>query len=91
MSERQITNRLKKLKELEQEKAELEKEIATLKGDIQAQMNDQEEMRVGNFIVRWTTVISNRIDTKALKKAFPTICSDYTKESQSRRFAVTEA
>lgn len=91
MSERQIVNRIKKLKDLEEQKTQLEKEMSTLKADIQAQMNDQEELRAGDYIVKWAKITSRKLDTKALKNIFPTICEDYIKVSESRRFSVSNA
>lgn len=91
MSERQIVNRVKKLRELEEQKAQLEKEIGALKIEIQSQMQDTEEIRAGRFIVRWTSVSSQRLDTTALKKAYAGICKRFTKSVESRRFSIVEA
>lgn len=71
MSERQITNRIRKLQELEAQKAELESQIAQVKGQIQAEMKEAEELKAGCFIIRWVNVVSQRIDAKALKAAYP--------------------
>lgn len=91
MSERQIVNRVNKLKELEEQKAKLEKEIGALKTEIQNEMQDTEEIKAGRFIVRWTLVTSQRLDTTALKKAYAGICKRFTKSVESRRFSIVEA
>lgn len=70
MSERQIINRVKKLRELEAQKADIEKQISKVKAEIQDDMQDREELRAGNFLVRWTSTTSYRLDTAAFKKAY---------------------
>ena len=89
MTERQITNRIKKIKELEAMQDELQKQIDALKGEIQAEMLDSEILTVGDFIVRWATIITERLDTKAIKKALPDICKQFTTSATSRRFTIT--
>lgn len=91
MSERQIINRAKKLKALEEQKATLEKEIAAVKAEIQSEMQDVEQLQAGNFIIRWTTTATQRLDTAALKKAYAELYRQFTKRTESRRFSIIEA
>lgn len=90
MTERMIINKTNKLKELEQEKAELEKKIEKLKDEIKEDMENKglEEMTAGNFIVRFKTVISNRLDSKALQKEHEAIYNQYLKRIETRRFTI---
>lgn len=81
MSERQIINRVKKLRELENQKDSLEKQISKIKAEIQADMKDTEELRAGNYLVRWTSTTSYRLDTAAFKKAY----QNYMNGSKSRQ------
>ncbi len=90
MSERQIINRVKKLRELENQKDSLEKQISKIKAEIQADMKDTEELRAGNYLVRWTSTTSYRLDTAAFKKAYTELYERFKKPSAARRFSVTE-
>jgi predicted phage-related endonuclease len=48
-----------------------------------------EELTAGNFIVRWTSVLSNRFDSTAFKKVMPDVYKAYTKQVSSRRFTIS--
>lgn len=89
MTERQITNRIMKIKELEAMQDELQKQIDALKGEIQAEMLDSEILTLADYIVRWSVIITERLDTKAIKKALPDICKQFMVTSTSRRFTIT--
>ena len=89
MTERQITNRIKKLQELEAQRDALQEQIDAIKGEIQGEMLDTEILTVGDFIIRWATVISNRLNTTAIKKELPDIYNKYITQSTSRRFTIT--
>ena len=54
-------------------------------------MLDTEPLTVGDFVVRWATIITERLDTKAIKKALPEICKQFMTSSTSRRFTITAA
>ena len=90
MTERKIENRIKKLKELEQQIADLEQEADAIRCEIKADMEEQgvDELATKHFTIRWKEVITNRLDGKALKAALPEIYSQYVKPSTSRRFTV---
>ena len=47
-----------------------------------------EEIRTKNFIIRWKEIISNTLDSKALRATFPDICEQFTKQSASKRFTI---
>ncbi len=46
-------------------------------------------MIAGQYIVRYTAVLSNRFDTTAFKKVMPEIYKAYTKQVSSRRFTIS--
>ena len=91
MSERMIVNRVKKLKALEEQKAQLEQQIEAVKAEIQSEMQEAEEIKAGAFLVRWTRVQTNCLDTTALKKAYADLCQQFTRQTISRRFSIVEA
>lgn len=85
-----IVARIAELKELERMAEELAAEIESLKDGIKAEMGDREELVAGPWKVSWKTVTSSRLDTAALKKAFPEAAlAPYYKSSSSRRFVVS--
>lgn len=91
MTERQIANRVKKIKELETQREALDKQIEALQNEIKAEMNDTETMNACEFVIHWPHVVTNRLDTKAIKIDLPDIYSKYTTETYSRRFSITTA
>ena len=90
MGERAIENRLRKLKELESQISKLEEQAEAVKAEIKQDMEakGQEEIKAGNFIVRWKKVITNRFDGKAFAKEHESLYSQYGKQTESRRFSI---
>lgn len=90
MSTIELTSVIAKLKEWEAIQAEAEAEVEALKDTIKAEMNHRgvEELEAGQYIARFTTVLSNRFDSTAFKKDFPQEYKDYTKQVTSRRFSI---
>lgn len=90
MTERMIVNRVRKLKELEAQQKEIEEQIEALKAEIKADMQrkELEEQRAGDYMVRFTTVISNRFDGKAFKADHAKLYDQYMRTTESRRFSI---
>lgn len=90
MTERQIENRVKKLRQIEAQRKALEEQEKALKEEIKADMESKgtDELRTKNFIIRWKEIISNSLDSKALKAAFPDVYIQFTKQSTSKRFTI---
>ena len=82
---------IESLKEWEGILKEAEAQVEALKDALKAEMSkeDVSEMPVDKYIVRWTTVTTNRIDTGLLRKQNPELAAQYTKASTSRRFTVS--
>ena len=91
MSINEMELRIAELKEWEALIAEAEAAAETIKDAIKAEMlaQDTEELQAGRFIVRWTSVISNRFDSTAFKRALPDVYKSFTKPSTSRRFSIS--
>ena len=90
MSINEIETKIKKMQEWEQLAADAKAEAEALKDEIKAEMLNQktEEMTAGKFIIRWTSVLSNRFDTTAFKKEHGEMYKMYTKQTSSRRFSI---
>lgn len=91
MGERAIVNRIKKLKELEEQKKALDSQISGLQEEIKKDMESKglEEMQAGIFIIRFTSVLSSRFDTKRFKEQYGDLYDQYVKQVASRRFTIS--
>ena len=89
MSEKQLTAKIRKLRKLQAQIDEIEKEAEGIKDEIKAYMGDTEELTAGEYKVTWKIVASTRLDTKALKKALPELVERFTNTVITRRFCVT--
>ena len=91
MSTIEITSKIEALRDLESLIEEAKAEAETLRDEIKAEMlnRDTEELTAGQYIVRWTSVLSNRFDSTAFKKVMPDVYKAYTKPVSSRRFSIS--
>ena len=90
MTERMIENRVKRLQEIEAQQKELETAAEAIRAELKADMEKKglDELKTKNFILRWKEIISNRLDSKALKAALPDVYGQFCKASTSRRFTI---
>ena len=90
MSTVEITSKIDALKDLETLIEEAKAEAEALRDEIKAEMlsRNTEEMEAGQYIVRWTSVLTQRFDTTAFKKVMPEVYKEYTKQVSSRRFSI---
>lgn len=90
MSTIEITTKIEELKELESLIEEAKTEAEALRDAIKAEMlaRDTEELEAGAYIVRWTSVLTQRFDTTNFKKVMPDVYKAYTKQVASRRFSI---
>lgn len=91
MSTVEITTKIDAPKELEALIEEAKVEAENLRDEIKAEMLNRgtDELEAGQYIVRWTSVLSQRFDTTAFKKVMPDVYKAYTKQVSSRRFSIT--
>ena len=90
MSTIEITTKIEALKDLESLIEEAKAEAETLRDEIKTEMlnRNTEEMEAGQYIVRWTSVLSQRFDSTGFKKAYGDLYKDFTKQIASRRFSI---
>lgn len=90
MSTIQIQKKIEDLLELESLIDEAKAEADSLRDEIKQEMlnRNTEELTVGQYIVRWTSVLSQRFDATAFKKVMPEIYKTYIKQVASRRFTI---
>lgn len=87
----ELESKIQALQELEALSAEVSEEIESIKDSIKTEMQKRntEELTVGRFIVRWTSILSNRFDSTAFKKVMPEVYKSFIKQTTSRRFTIS--
>lgn len=90
MSTNDLVMKVEQLKELENLLEEVKVEAEAIRDEIKQEMmaRETEELEAGKYIVRWTSILSNRFDTTAFKKVMPDVYKAYTKQISSRRFSI---
>lgn len=91
MSVNELVSKIEALREWEALAAEAAAEIENIKDAIKAEMSARgvEEIEAGQYVARFTTVLSNRFDTTAFKREHGEMYKMYTKQQTSRRFTVS--
>ena len=91
MSQNEMITKVEQLREWEALLEEAQKEVEALRDSIKAEMlaQDTEELQIGAYIIRWTSVLSNRFDSTSFKKVLPDLYKAYTKQVSSRRFTIS--
>ena len=91
MSRNELIAKIEALAEWEAVIEEAKAEADALRDSIKQEMMEREteELTVGRYIIRWTSVISNRFDTAAFKKTYGELYQSFTRQSTSRRFTIS--
>ena len=91
MSTIELEAKIRKMQEWEALAEEARAEAESIRDEVKAEMakRDTEELTAGSFIVRWTSVLSQRFDSTAFKKVMPEVYKAYTKQTASRRFSIS--
>lgn len=90
MGTKELTSKVRNLKELKQMAEELAAEITSIEDELKAEMTNRntEEMLIDVFKIRYKSVTSNRFDTTAFKATHSELYSQYCKQSSYKRFSV---
>lgn len=90
MTNRQIENRIQKIKKLEAQKKDLEKEISAVQDELKAEMESRKvnELSGNTGKATWISFTTNRFDGKAFKTDHAEMYAMYTKATPSRRFTI---
>lgn len=91
MSKIELLAKIELLNKYEAMMEELKAEADTIRNTIKVEMEarEVEELIAGQYIVRYTAVLSNRFDSTAFKKVMPEVYKAYTKQVSSRRFSIS--
>ena len=91
MSTIEIQAQIESLRALEELIEEAKAEAETLRDTIKQEMlnREVETLEAGQYIIRWTSVLSQRFDSTAFKKVMPEVYKAYTKQVSSKRFTIS--
>ena len=91
MSKIELLAKIELLNKYEAMMEEMKSQADAIRNEIKAEMDahDLEEMIAGQYIIRYTSVLSNRFDSTAFKRVMPEIYKAYTKQVFSRRFPIS--
>ena len=91
MSKIELLAKIELLNKYETMMEEIKAEADSIRNSIKAEMEarEVEELIAGQYIVRYTSILSNRFDSTAFKKVMPEIYKAYTKQVSSRRFTIS--
>ena len=91
MSRNELISKIEALNEWEALMEEAQNEAEAIRDSIKQEMleRETEELTAGQYIIRWTPVLSNRFDSTAFKKVYGDLYKAFTKQTASRRFTVS--
>ena len=90
MDNKELIKKIEALNEWEAILEEAKQEAESIRDEIKADMTEKEveELDLGQYIVRYTSVLSNRFDTTSFKKTYGDLYKAFTKQVASRRFSI---
>ena len=91
MTKSELITKIEALNEWEALMEEAKAEAEAIRDSIKAEMleRETEELIAGSYIIRWTSVLTNRFDTTGFKKVYGDLYKDFTKQTNSRRFSIS--
>ena len=90
MNNKELVEKIEALNEWEAILEEAKQEAESIRDEIKADMTEKEveELDLGQYIIRYTSVLSNRFDTTSFKKTYGDLYKAFTKQVASRRFSI---
>ena len=91
MSKIELLAKIELLNKYEAMIEEMKNEADNIRNSIKAEMEarEVEELMAGQYIIRLTSVLSNRFDSTGFKRVCPELYKAYTKQVSSRRFTIS--
>ena len=91
MTKSELITKIEALNEWEALMEEARAEAEAIRDSIKQEMLDREveELTAGAYIIRWTSVLSNRFDTTGFKKVYGDLYKAFTKQTASKRFSIS--
>lgn len=91
MSQNEMMNLIETMNNYDELAAKVKAKADAIRSTIKEEMERQavEELICGPYIVRYSTVLSNRFDATTFKRLYADLYKDFTKQVSSRRFTVS--
>ena len=91
MSQNEMMNLIETMNNYDELAAKVKAKADAIRSTIKEEMERQavEELICGPYIVRFSTVLSNRFDATTFKRLYADLYKDFTKQVSSRRFTVS--
>ena len=91
MSKNEMLNLIETMNNYDELAAKVKAKADAIRDAIKAERERQavEEMICGQYIIRYTSVISNRFDSTTFKRLYADLYKDFTKPVSSRRFSIS--
>ena len=91
MSQNEMMNLIETMNHYDELASKVKAKADAIRATIKEQMERQavEELICGPYIVRYSTVLSNRFDATTFKRLYADLYKDFTKQVSSRRFTVS--
>ena len=90
MSTNEITTKIRRMKRLQAKVDDLNTEISAIQDDLKAYLTAQgtEELKAGEYRIRYAAITSNRFDSKAFRAAYDALYQQFVKPTITHRFTV---
>jgi len=90
MTNEEMIRKVEELNEWEALMEEAKANAEAIRDELKAEMlkEETEEKDLGKYIIRWTSVLSNRFDTTSFKRDYGELYKAFTKQVASRRFSI---
>lgn len=90
MNNNELRNTVAELQDLYAQAETLKAEISSREANIKQEMENREVevINLGTSIIRFTSILSNKFDTKRFKADFADIYNMFLKQVPSRRFSI---
>lgn len=79
-----------KLVMLRAKKKKLEKQIKKVQDSLKADFGADRVKETSKYLIRLSTVVTSRLDAKALREDHPVLCNEYTKCNSYQRIWITD-
>ena len=90
MANNELLNKIEELNSWERLMEEAKAEAEAIRDSIKQEMleRDTEELECGKYIIRYQSIVTNRLDSSAFKKALPEIYKSFIRQGTSKRFSI---
>ena len=90
MATNELIQRIEALNEWEALMEEAKAEAEAIRDSLKQELLERntEELECGQYIIRYQSIVSNRFDNSAFKKALPDVYQSFIRQSISKRFSI---